>query len=344
MAKAENVRRTIPEKRNRKVKVTQSRLQQIILEEYIKEEALEEALSPQQEKEMLAWIRKQGPKPDWLGDNYGHSKKVKSGQVPADPNADRAAQTMPIGMDIPSDDAPERDYSGFQDRSGPSDSPLAEPEDMSDEDVLASISQMIQGRDPETVQALFQAAFEQIPGIEMGMADDEEEELGTPYGGKEFDRRKGQFGQAGFREQLVNEVYARILESDFHRGYGMAGIPWKRDIPDEEVDEGLDDYPDFEPAYDVMKGEGPPEEAPFHDMSDVEVPYARELAQKMWDGGERLPDTSQTAQLSAKQEASLIDTIEKESGDLHVDNDALSDLVMDVTEELWAIQEKSEDV
>ena len=44
MAKAENVRRTIPEKRNRKVKVTQSRLQQIILEEYIKEEALEEAL------------------------------------------------------------------------------------------------------------------------------------------------------------------------------------------------------------------------------------------------------------------------------------------------------------
>ena len=75
MAKAENVRRTIPEKRNRKVKVTQSRLQQIILEEYIKEEALEEALSPQQEKEMLAWIRKQGPKPDWLGDDYGHSKK-----------------------------------------------------------------------------------------------------------------------------------------------------------------------------------------------------------------------------------------------------------------------------
>jgi hypothetical protein len=269
MAKAENVRRTIPEKRNRKVKITTSKLQQIILEEYIKEETLEEELSPQQEEEMLAWIRKQGPKPDWLGDNYGHSKKVKSGQVPADPNADRAAETMPIGMDIPSDDAPERDYSGFQDRAGPSDGPLAEPEDMSDEDVLASISQMIQGRDPETVQALFQAAFEQIPGIEMGMADDEEEELGTPYGGKEFDRRKGQFGQAGFREQLVNNIYGVLLELDGIGSWGMksmAGITGKRD--EDEVDEGLDDYPDFEPAYDVMKGEGPPEEAPFHDVDD----------------------------------------------------------------------------
>ena len=67
---------------------------------------------------------------------------------------------MPIGMDIPSDDAPERDYSGFQDRSGPSDSPLAEPEDMvRDKDVLASISQMIQEMDPEMVQALFQACI-----------------------------------------------------------------------------------------------------------------------------------------------------------------------------------------
>ena len=26
--------------------------------------------------------------------------------------------------------------------------------------------------------------------------------------------------------------------------------------------------PDFELAYDVMKGEGPPEEAPFHDVDD----------------------------------------------------------------------------
>ena len=343
MAKAEHVRRTIPEKRNRKVKITTSKLQQIILEEYIKEEALEEALSPQQEKEMLAWIRKQGPRPDWLGDDYGHSKKVKSGQAPADPNADRAAETMPIGMDIPSDDAPERDYSGFQDRAGPSDGTLAEPEDMSDEDVLASISQMIQGRDPETVQALFQAAFEQIPGIEMGMADDEEEEEPPP----ETLYVRGAEGRpaAGFNEELVNRIYGILMELDGLGSWGMksmAGITGKRD--EDEVDEGLDDYPDFEPAYDVMKGEGPPEEAPFHDMYDVEVPYARELAQKMWDGGERLPDTSQTAQLSAKQEASLIDTIEKESGDLHVDKDALSDLVMDVTEELWAIQEKSEDV
>ena len=76
------------------MKITKAQLQQIILEEYIKEEALEEALSPQQVEEMLAWIRKEGPKPDWLGAEYGHSKK--GAHAPADPNVDRSAETMNI--------------------------------------------------------------------------------------------------------------------------------------------------------------------------------------------------------------------------------------------------------
>ena len=278
----------------KEVKITKSRLQQIILEEYIKEEALEEALSAQQEKEMLAWIRKQGPKPDWLGDNYGHSKK--GAHAPVDPNVDRSAETMPI----PSDDAPESEYSGFQDRAGPSDETYPGPwpgDGPQEKNVQDRVISLVQEMPPEEMLDLFTSVIEKL-------APEYIEPSRPPIGFREV-------------KEILNDVLRET--GDYHFGFG-----------DEE-------------KYDVMKGEGPPEEAPFHDMYDDHVPYARELAQKMWDGGERLPDTSQTAQLSAKQEASLIDTIEKESGDLHVDKDALSDLVMDVTEELWAIQEKSED-
>ncbi len=46
MAKAENAPKTILEKRNRKMQVTQERLQTIILEEYLKEEGfIDEAMS-----------------------------------------------------------------------------------------------------------------------------------------------------------------------------------------------------------------------------------------------------------------------------------------------------------
>jgi hypothetical protein len=67
---------------------------------------------------------------------------------------------MPIGADIPSDDAPEGGYGGFQDRSGP---PL--------EDRLMDL---IQGMPPEEVADLFQVVFEKIPGIELSSPGDED--------------------------------------------------------------------------------------------------------------------------------------------------------------------------
>ena len=326
MAKAENVRRTIPEKRNRKVKITTSKLQQIILEEYIKEETLEEELSPQQEEEMLAWIRKQGPKPDWLGDDYGHSKKVRSGQVPVDPNADRAAQTMPIDMDIPSDDAPESEYQGFQNDS-----------ESGIEDQLAGL---IQGMDPESVADLFQTVFEKIPGIEMGTADAEEEPPPETLYVRGAEGRPA----AGFNEELVNKIYGILMELDGLGSWGMksmAGITGKRD--EDEVDEGLDDYPDFEPAYDVMKGEGPSEKVPFHDFSDMEEPAdtVETVAQKVWDAGIRFPEPlTDSADLKNEDMEKLFSIMDDAAGGMAMGKEFVSDVI----EALWEKQSENENV
>tara|TARA_R110002110_G_scaffold130758_2_gene311226 strand:- start:8333 stop:9058 length:726 start_codon:yes stop_codon:yes gene_type:complete len=141
------------------MKITKAQLQQIILEEYIKEEALEEALSPQQVEEMLAWIRKEGPKPDWLGAEYGHSKK--GAHAPADPNVDRSAETMPI----PSDDAPESEYQGFQKDSGPSDETYPGPwttDGSQEENVQDRIVGLVQEMPPEEMLDLFTSVIEKL--------------------------------------------------------------------------------------------------------------------------------------------------------------------------------------
>ena len=81
--------------------------------------------------------------------------------------------------------------------------------DMSDEEIVASISKMIQGRDPEHVSELFQAVFAQIPGVEMGPAEEEPETLYTP----------GAEGrpQMGFKlENLMELIHEVILEGHYH--------------------------------------------------------------------------------------------------------------------------------
>ncbi len=239
MEKVVSAPKTILEKRNRKMQITQGRLQSIIFEEYLKEEGLiDEAMSQERADEFIAWIKGKGEKPEWLDRDYGPGsyKRKKGAQAPAnDPNVDRSAETMPIDMDIsaddadtmplsaddmpqyddedvddggaydpdaemhgpsdiPSDDAPERDVSGFQDRAGP---PL--------EDQLMDL---IQGLPPEEVAALFQAVFEKIPGVELG--EPEEEDPDTLY-------TPGAEGrpQIGFKElkQYIRKVLA---EGHYH--------------------------------------------------------------------------------------------------------------------------------
>ena len=142
-------------------------LYRIIVEEYVKDTYLDEALSPEKTAELLAWIKGEGPRPEWATDDYGSSGLGKGMQSATDSNVDRSADTMPFGpSDIPSDDAPERDVSGFQDRAGP---PLED-----------QIMDLIQGMPAEEVSDLFQAVFAKIPGVEMGPAEEEPETLYTP--------------------------------------------------------------------------------------------------------------------------------------------------------------------
>jgi hypothetical protein len=120
--KAANVQITILEKRNRKVQITESRLKQIILEEYAKEEALEEyakefnldeAMTQEKADEFVAWIKKEGPKPEWLEREYGPGSYKRGKQTPAyDSKVDRSAETMPL----PTDDMPQ--YNDVPDEEG----------------------------------------------------------------------------------------------------------------------------------------------------------------------------------------------------------------------------------
>jgi hypothetical protein len=235
--------------------ISRDKLQKIILEEYAIEEGF--VLTEDKVDDILAWVRG-GKRPAWADEDERIPPAPP--KVPTGPSPDfRAAETMP--MDIPSDDATERDYSGFQDRSGPSDGPLAEPEDMSDEDIISSIGRMIQGKDPETVQALFQTAFEQIPGVEMATRPPEEED--TPPESL-YVHGPATGAPIGFREDLASEVYKRLLEmgGTMYRGMGAA---YKRD-DDEEVDEGhYHDMGSEDEMYDALDPHG------FGKMSDAQI-------------------------------------------------------------------------
>ena len=70
------------------MKITQRELYQIIIEEYSKEEGLDEALSPEKVAELLAWIRGEGPRPEWATDDYGSSGAGKAMQATWDKNFD----------------------------------------------------------------------------------------------------------------------------------------------------------------------------------------------------------------------------------------------------------------
>ena len=173
------------------MKIDQNELYRIILEEYVKEEGIDEALSPEKTAELIAWI-KGGPRPEWVTDDLGTSRRAQGVQAPGDASVDRAADTMPFEpSDIPSDDAPERDVSGFQDRAGP---PL--------EDQLMDL---IQGLPPEEVADLFQAVFEKIPGVELG--EPEEEPPETLYSPGAEGRP-----QVGFKEELMEIIKEELRE------------------------------------------------------------------------------------------------------------------------------------
>ena len=171
---AVNAHKTIPERRNRKMQISAERLKKIIIEEYIKEELLDESQAAQ---DLLRQI---------LGDEeYERRQALKNrgsrgGDTAPMDKPHQAASTMAIDTE----DKPE--------------SP--DPETLEDK-----ISDMIKGMSPEEVQDLFQAVFAKIPGVEM--SDAEEQPPETLY-------RRGAEGrpQVGFKLEELQELIRRVFK------------------------------------------------------------------------------------------------------------------------------------
>lgn len=175
--------------------IDRSDLYRIILEEYAKEEGIE--LSEDKADDLLAWI-KGGKKPEYLD----YEK-----ETPAPPKVPEKEDSETFVMDAPAGG------------------------DMSDEEIVMSISRMIQGRDPEHVSDLFQAVFAQIPGVEMGDAEEEPETLYSP----------GAEGrpQVGFRmEELMDLIREVLAEGHYH---DMGGEGEMYNVLDPHGFEGMSD-------------------------------------------------------------------------------------------------------
>lgn len=143
------------------------RLKQIIVEEYLREEGIiDEALSKEKSDQVLAWLRGEGPRPDWLTDDYGTAaaakrRKNQAVQAPVD-DIDRAADTMPLPPRLTQDE---------EDEDEPE---IAEPDDPNPiKTTIDGITDLVSGMDPEDVKDIFQIVFQNLPGVELLSPGDE---------------------------------------------------------------------------------------------------------------------------------------------------------------------------
>jgi len=200
-------------------------LYRIILEEYAHEEGLDES----KVDDLIAHI-KGGPKPDWMDDDERDVPDPP--EVPPAPDQSDATSSETYPMEVP------------------------HSADMTDEDIISSISQMIRGRDPEHVSELFQAVFEKLPGVELSSPGDED------YPGEETLYSPGAEGRptAGFRlEELVKLIREVLEEGHYH---DMGG--------DDEVYDVLDDEPgdiDMSEYYEML--ETSPDKIPDDVLKDM---------------------------------------------------------------------------
>tara|TARA_Y100000114_G_scaffold40666_1_gene36168 strand:- start:519 stop:992 length:474 start_codon:yes stop_codon:yes gene_type:complete len=154
------------------MQISADRLKKIIIEEYIKEELLDESQAAQ---DLLRQI---------LGDEeYERRQALKNrgsrgGDTAPMEKPNKAADTM--SMDIPKDNEPERSTAPLEDR----------------------LMDLIQGLPAEEVAELFQSVFEKIPGVEM---QDEEppQTLYTPGA-------EGR-PQMGFKLEELQELIRRVF-------------------------------------------------------------------------------------------------------------------------------------
>lgn len=210
--------------------INRNDLYRIILEEYLKDSGLQ--ISESKVDDLIAHI-KGGPRPDWMGDD---EREVP--EPPEVPKPEEREDSSTYPMEVPPGT------------------------DMSDEDIVAAIGQMIQGRDPEHVSELFQTVFAQIPGVEMGDAEEDPETLYSPGAGG-----RPAISLGPMREHLAAKSFEKILEmAGISWGsHSISGVPGNRD-EDEEVDEGhYHDMGDENEVYDVLDPHG------FAKMADAEL-------------------------------------------------------------------------
>jgi len=175
------------------MRITTPQLKQIIFEEYLKEEGI--TLDEDKSQELLDYIKGTGPKPDW----YDQKTTAPTPPPPTVPGSD-PNETIPI--DIPSDEAPESEYKGFQNDSGP--------------DVESRLADLIQGMEPETVAKLFQSVFEKIPGVELSSPDDEDSPEEEPPETLYVHGAEGR-AKAGFElEELKAFIREVLAEGHYH--------------------------------------------------------------------------------------------------------------------------------
>jgi hypothetical protein len=123
--------------------ISRNDLYRIILEEYLKEEGVTES------KSALDLLRKMKGDPDY------------------DPRKDPGAYSYDPG------------FEGDADETYPMEKPLRG--EMSQDELVTTIGELVQGKSPEEVSGIFELVFEKLPGVEIGDPEEEEPEgLYTP--------------------------------------------------------------------------------------------------------------------------------------------------------------------
>ena len=209
METAASAQKMILEKRNHKVKLTKASLQKIIIEEYVKDTFLDEAMSKKKAEQVLAWIRGEAPRPEWLTDDYGLSGKAKSGQSPNDSNVDRAAQTMPMAN--LGDQAPEP--------ANVEDKIVSLVQDMPAEEMLDLFTAVIEKLAPEYIEPqrrqigfrevkyIIQEVLNEVGDYHFGFGDEEKYDALDPHG-------FGSMSDAELIDMIEREGMEEILVTD----------------------------------------------------------------------------------------------------------------------------------
>ena len=199
----------ILEKRNHKVKLTKASLQKIIIEEYVKDTFLDEAMSKKKADQVLAWIRGEAPRPEWLTDDYGLSGKAKSGQSPNDSNVDRAAQTMPMANLGDQDPEP----------ANVEDKIVSLVQDMPAEEMLDLFTAVIEKLAPEYIEPqrrqigfrevkyIIQEVLNEVGDYHFGFGDEEKYDALDPHG-------FGSMSDAELIDMIEREGMEEILVTD----------------------------------------------------------------------------------------------------------------------------------